>query len=142
MPVVDGPGSQKAVDVGCRLAAEHGASIVALAVIEIPPLLPLDAHMTEEEAEARQVLAGASAIGDSYGVTVSGRIVRAREASAAIVEQVGTCAIELIVIGAPRARRRHAVFGKTIEHVLKQVPCRVMVVAAPEAAPVGASAAA
>jgi hypothetical protein len=35
-----------------------------LVVIEVPSALPLDAHMPEEEAEARDILAAAEAIGD------------------------------------------------------------------------------
>ena len=44
---------------------------------------------------------------------------------------------EIIVIGAPRkdlGRRKRAVFGHTVDYVLKNAPCRVMVTALPEAA--------
>src|SRR5438105_12681329 len=87
VPVADNSESEKALDVACRLAAEHHAAITAVAVVEVPALLPLGSHMLEEEADARRVLARAAAIGEAYGITVSTRIVRGREASAAIVEE-------------------------------------------------------
>ncbi len=132
VPVADNAESEKAVDVACRLSAEHGASITAVAVIEVPSVLPLDSHMLEEEADARRVLTRAAAIGDSYGIRVSPRMVRRREAAAAIVDEACTTGCELIVIGAPRKRRlgkRAFVFGRTGESVLKKAPCRVMVIA-------------
>ena len=133
VPVADNSESEKAVDVACRLAAEHGASITAVAVIEVPSVLPLDSHMLEEEADARRVLTCAASIGDSYGLGVSTRLVRGREAAEAIVGEAAATRCELIVIGAPRKRLtgKHAfVFGHTGEVVLKKAPCRVMVIAA------------
>ncbi len=136
VPVADNPESQRALDVACRLAAESRASIVLVAVIEIPALLPLDAHMVEEEDEARGMLSRADAIADSYGISASSRILRAREASTAIVDQATACKVQLLVIGAPHRRRATSnapVFGATIQHVLKRAPCRVMIIAAPRA---------
>ena len=43
---------------------------------------------------------------------------------------------EIIVIGAPRkdlGRRKRAVFGSTVDYVIKNAPCRVLVTALPEA---------
>ena len=89
--------------------------------------------MLEEEADARRVLTRAAAIGESYGISVSTRMVRGREAAAAIVEEAQARNAELVVIGAPRKRRlgeRAFAFGRTTESVLKKAPCRVMVIAA------------
>ncbi len=133
VPVIDNHESEKAVDVACRLASEHGASITAVAVVEVPPLLPLDSHMLEEEADARRVLTRAAAIGDSYGISVPARMVRGREAAEAIVAAATAGRCELVVIGAPRKRRLGKpgfVFGRTPESVLKKASCRVMVIAA------------
>jgi nucleotide-binding universal stress UspA family protein len=135
VPVADNLESQRALDVACRLAAESRAAIVLVAVIEIPALLPFDAHMVEEEHEARTLLSRACTIADSYGISASTRILRAREASTAIVEAATSCHTELLVIGAPHRRRAStnaAVFGTTVQHVLKRAPCRVMIIAAPQ----------
>ena len=79
--------SVKALEIACRLAADDGATITAVAVIEVPPLLPLDAHLTDAEDAARRLLERAGATGDAWGVSVATRVVRARDVGAAIVEQ-------------------------------------------------------
>jgi nucleotide-binding universal stress UspA family protein len=133
VPVIANPESAHAVEIACRLAAESRASITALAVVEVPPLLPLDAHMADAEDEAHRLLERVGATADAYGIGVSRELLRARDAGAAIVQKAARFKIELIVIGAPRRQllsSRAVVFGGTVEHVLKRAPCRVMVVAA------------
>ena len=130
VPVHEGIESQRAVRVACGLAAEHGATIVALAVVEIPPALPLDAHMREEEEDARTALEVARGIADSYGVPLTGRIVRAREAADTIIGQAESWSAEVVVLGAQRHvnGNRSPVFGKTAGAVIKESPCRVVLV--------------
>jgi nucleotide-binding universal stress UspA family protein len=129
VPVADNPETDKALDVACRLAAEHGSTITVMAVIEVPRVLPLGAHMLEEEADAKRLLRRAEAVGESYGVRMLERIVRGRGAGPAIVEEAKARKIELIVVGAPRARRRP--FGRCVESVLKHATCRVLMIAQP-----------
>jgi two-component system KDP operon response regulator KdpE len=114
------------------LAAEHGSCITALAVIEVPSVLPLASHMLEEEADAKLLLRRAEAVGESYGVRMVGRIVRGREAGPAIAEEAAAREVELVVLGARRGRRKP--FGRTVESVLKRSPCRVLVIAPPPVA--------
>lgn len=133
VPLVEGSASERALEVACRLARDRGAMITAVSVIEVPPLLPLDAHMREEERDAREVLSRAEAVADSYGISMTARILRAREAAAAIVEQAETLEAEAIVLGAerrPRFRARAPVFGRTVREVLKDSRCRVILVGA------------
>ena len=138
VPVVWQRESEAAVDLACRLATERGASIVALTVIEVPLELPLDAAFPDKtEAKAHDLLDEARAIGDAYGVDVIGRLVRARRAGRAIVDEAERRTSEIIVMGSPRRdvhRRRGRIFGGTVDFVLKNAPCRVMVAAAPRAA--------
>src|SRR5437899_222934 len=75
--IVPGPDADLAVDLACRLAGERRAEVRILTIIEVPALLPLDAHMVAEEAEAHRLLERTSAIADSYGVGVSTAAVRA-----------------------------------------------------------------
>jgi basic amino acid/polyamine antiporter, APA family len=137
VPLADNPDTETAMDVACKLAAEHGAKLVALAVVEVPPLLPLDAHMQPEEAAAHGLLARARTFADSYGVRFVERVARGREAATPIAEMARSERCELIVMGSPRrvrAGRDAPVFGHTTQSVLKHAPCRVMVLAAPAAA--------
>jgi nucleotide-binding universal stress UspA family protein len=132
VPVTDNTVSEKAMDFAARLAAERHASVTAVTVIEVPPLLPLDADMSEEEEDAHRLLERVQAIAGSYGVGVSPRILRARQAASAIVEHATTIRAEIVVMGSARKRRRgsHApVFGNNVQDVLREAPCRVMVIA-------------
>ena len=138
VPIVSRHESEEAIDLACRLATERGASIVALNVIDVPLELPLDAELPEAtEERANDLLDEARAIGDVYGVNVIGRIVRARRPGPAIVEEATRRHSEIIVMGAPRRdvrQRRGRIFGDTVDYVLKNAPCRVLVAAAPKAA--------
>jgi APA family basic amino acid/polyamine antiporter len=133
VPIAPGYPSDEAMDVACRLAGERRASIVAETVIEVPLELPLDALLPEQVEEANLQLDEASAIGESYGVNVTERIVRARNAGRAIVDEATRRGSEIIVMGGPRRVRlavgRRPIFGDTVDFVLKHAPCRVMVAA-------------
>ena len=69
-----------------------------------------------------------AAIAEAYGVRVVERVVRARNAGRAIVDEAERRGSEIIVLGAPRGRHR-AIFGHTVDYVLKHAPSRVMVAA-------------
>ncbi len=134
VPVHDPAGAERATVAACKLAAERHAVVHALAVIEVPALLPLDAHMRDEEDDARRLLGLAQAVGDAYGVAVSGRRVRARDAATAILDAAESCEADLLVLGAARRRRaskQAPAFGSTVQHVLRRAGCRVLVVAPP-----------
>jgi basic amino acid/polyamine antiporter, APA family len=131
VPVAENIESEEAIDVASRLAAEHGSSITVVAVVEIPPVLPLDAHMREEEAHAHTLLHRAAAVAEGYGVTVSLETLRGRDAASAIVNEALARNAQLLVVGAPRrlsSKRGVGIFGHTVEHVLKHAHCRVMIV--------------
>jgi basic amino acid/polyamine antiporter, APA family len=134
VPVKPGRESEEAMDFAARLATERGASITALSVVEIPLELPLDARLEDEEAAANEALDRAAAIGELYGVEVTPRLVRARSAGRAIVDEAMRRGSEIIVMGASRSDRRRTVFGDTVDFVLKNAPVRVMVAAGRKAA--------
>ena len=105
-----------------------------MTVIEVPLDLPLYAFLPDQVREANEQLDEARAIGDSYGVNVVARIVRARNAGRAVVDEAVRRSSEIIVMGGPRRVRlatgKRAIFGDTVDFVLRHAPIRVMVVAA------------
>jgi nucleotide-binding universal stress UspA family protein len=126
--------SEAAMALAAELADEHGTSIEVVVAIELPPQLPLEAHMLEEEAAARRVLEDARAIAGSCGLRVRTRVVRARQAGEAIVAAAEEVDADLIVMNAPRKTRlgrRASIFGRTVRHVLHHAPCRVLVATTP-----------
>jgi APA family basic amino acid/polyamine antiporter len=116
------------------IAKERGADVEALYVVLIPRELPLDAPLPEDaEERARATLEEARLLGEDHNVTVAGRTVRARSIGHAIVEEARGSDADLIVLGSsPRWRREARFFSPTVDHVLRNAHCEVLVVAFPE----------
>jgi basic amino acid/polyamine antiporter, APA family len=133
VPIVAGPQSREAVELAARLATERAGSIVLLRVIVVPLELPLDADLTEQLEEADKLLDEARAVAAPYGVRVIERVVRARNAGRAIVEEADRRGSEIVVLGARRGAYK-TIFGPTVQYVLKSAPSRVMVAAGRRAA--------
>jgi nucleotide-binding universal stress UspA family protein len=124
---------QKQPGVLCGLPVARRARIIALNVLEVPLEHELGDHLGEVEDLANAELDEAAAIGDSYGVRVLTRLERAHAAGPAIVAEADARNAEIIVLGSPRKRMsagESAVFGSTVDYVLKHAHCRVMVTAA------------
>jgi APA family basic amino acid/polyamine antiporter len=131
VPVVGGRPSDAALDFACRLAARR-SRIVALSVLEVPLDRPLGTEYPDLERLANMELDEAVSIGDSYGVDVTSRFERARAAGPAIVAEAEARNSEIIVLGSPRGTLTSpqvAIFGQTVDYVLKHAPCRVLTVA-------------
>jgi basic amino acid/polyamine antiporter, APA family len=131
VPIAPGYPSDEAMDFACRLAAERRASIVAVTAIQIPLDSPLDTFLPEDVDEANEQLDEARAIGESYGVRVTGRIARTRNIGRAIVDEAVRRNSEVIVMAGPRRmqlqRGKRQIFGDAVDFVLRHAPCRVMV---------------
>jgi basic amino acid/polyamine antiporter, APA family len=135
VPVVRSEESEEALVAAARLAAERRATVAILHVIEVPLDLPLDVELPDLEEEANEVLDNASALVESYGVRTVARVLRARAAGPAIVEEADRRNAELIIMGAPRVRPGRArIFGSTVDYVLKHAPTRVLIAAGRRAA--------
>jgi basic amino acid/polyamine antiporter, APA family len=137
VPVVRSAESEEALVAAARLAAERGARVIVLHVLEVPLDLPLDAELPEAEDEADDLLDEARALVEGYGIRVVPRLVRSRSASAAIADEALRLNADLVVIGAPRrrpTRPRLPIFGRTVDRVLKLSPCRVLLAAGASAA--------
>jgi basic amino acid/polyamine antiporter, APA family len=133
VPVVAGREAQEAVELAARLATERAGRLVLLRVIVVPLELPLDADLTEQLDAADELLDELRSVAETYGVRVVERVVRARNAGRAIVDEAERRGSEIIVLGAPRGTHR-AIFGHTVDYVLKNAPSRVMVAAGRRAA--------
>jgi hypothetical protein len=81
VPVMKDP--ERAVETALELGDEP-AKVTAVFVIEVSPLLPLDASMPAEEEHARRFLRRAVSVGKAHGIHVVPRVIRARNADTAI----------------------------------------------------------
>jgi basic amino acid/polyamine antiporter, APA family len=131
VPVVRSNESEEALVAAARLAAERGATVAIVHVLEVPLSLPVEADLPEREAEADELLDDAVSLVEAYGVRAFARLARGRSAGAEIVREAEQRSAELIALGARRkhARRGTPIFGRTTDYVVRHSPCRVLVAA-------------
>lgn len=123
-----------ALATAVRLAARRRRGIYVLVLIPVPASSPIDAAMPAREAQARALIEQARLQG---GRRVTGRWVkiRAGQAGRAIVEEAKTMRASAIVMPLPPRTTGASVFGKTLETVLAERPCRVIIESAPAEQP-------
>jgi APA family basic amino acid/polyamine antiporter len=155
VPIFGSPLDDDIVQTAGRLAAEedvesfeadHGATIEALWVFEVPMSLPIDAALPNEQLKkARAALARAKAVGEEYeGVEVATATVRARRAGQAIVDEARRRGVQAIVLAAeePSKIRGGALLGgrggpldnfvgDVTKYVIAKAPCQVILTAPP-----------
>lgn len=122
-----------------RLAAHRRRGIYVLVLVPVPASSPIDAAMPEREAQARAMIEQARLQG---GRRVTGRWakIRAGQAGRAIVQEAKAMRASAIVMPLPPRTTGASVFGKTLETVLAERPCRVIIESAPVETPRGSAA--
>jgi APA family basic amino acid/polyamine antiporter len=116
-----------------KLAHEHRAAVEALYVVAVPLELPIGAELPDAEARAEASLAEARTLGEELGVEVGTLTLRSRSIGRAIVDRAREINADLIVLGSsPRWRRQSRFFSPTVDFVLRQAPCEVIIVAFPQ----------
>jgi APA family basic amino acid/polyamine antiporter len=117
-----------------KLAARKRRGIHVLVTITVPNSLLIDASMPEEEAAADSIIEQARLQG---GGRVSGHWekVRAGQAGRRIIEEAQDMRAAAVVMTLPRRVSGTSVFGKTLETVLAERPCRVIIESSPPARP-------
>ena len=119
------------IQFAAKLAKANNADLTALHVIEIPPSLPLDTFFPEKLALADSIMEQSQAIGREYEVPVDAQVKQSRFAGETIVEVARDGGFDLVIVGArPRALSTapgRTTFGTTVEHVVKNAPCRVWI---------------
>jgi APA family basic amino acid/polyamine antiporter len=126
--------NEQLVATAVKLAARKRRGIHILITITVPNAMPIDAPMPEAEAEAASLIEQAKLQG---GGRVSGHWekVRAGQAGRRIIEEARDMRAAAVVIGLPRRVSGLSVFGKTLETVLAERPCRVIIESQPESRP-------
>jgi APA family basic amino acid/polyamine antiporter len=134
VPMKLGDIGEEMVATAVAIAKEREAKVEAITVVRVPRQYPLEGPLPADVAErAHAALEEARAIGEDHGVGVETDIVRARSIGHAIVEEAANRRSDLIVLGsAPRWRRQSRFFSPTVDYVLKNAACEVLVVALPD----------
>ncbi len=125
--------SPQIVATAAKLAARGGRGIYVLVTITVPQALPLDARLLQQEAIAAAAVEQARRL---VGRRLAGRVmkVRAGQAGRAIVAEARAIRAQAIVMPLP-PRSGTTIFGKTVETVLAERPCRVIIESEPSDTP-------
>lgn len=128
----DAPFSERTLATAIALAAKRRRGIHVVSMLTVPTDLPLDAVLKDQQAEAQSKIEQAKLIG---GLRVSGHVhrVRPNQAGHSIAEEAVATEATALVIGL-RYRDGVPLYGKTLQTVLGERPCRVLVVGEPDEA--------
>jgi APA family basic amino acid/polyamine antiporter len=132
--------SPGAVATAVKLAARRRRGIHVLVPITVPASSPIDAAMPGQERAAQSIVEQARLQGGRR-VTGHWQKVRAGQAGRLIIREARALRARAIVMPLP-SRTAGSLFDKTLETVLEERPCRVIVQTDPDAgrAPVSAGA--
>jgi len=121
--------SPQTIATARRLAGPKRRGIHVLVTLTVPQASPLDAALPDEELAARAVIEQARLQG---GQRVSGHVERVRpgQTGRLIVQEAREMRAHAIVLPLP-PRTGTTIFGKTLETVLSERPCRVIIESEP-----------
>jgi APA family basic amino acid/polyamine antiporter len=121
--------SPTTIATAARLAGRKRRGIHVLVLITVPQASPLDAALPEDEIAARAVIEQARLQG---GRRVSGHVERVRPGGSGrlIVDEARAMRAHALVMPLP-PRVGTTLFGKTVETVLGDRPCRVIIESEP-----------
>jgi basic amino acid/polyamine antiporter, APA family len=122
----DGQYSAEAVATAAKLAARRRRGIHVLVTITVPANAPIDAVLPEQERRAQSTIDSARVVGGRR-VTGHWEKVRAGEAGRRIVDEAVDLKARAIVVPMPRRRTGRSLFGPTLETILEERPCRVVI---------------
>ncbi|HST68820.1 MAG TPA: amino acid permease [Solirubrobacterales bacterium] len=125
----DDPFSPETVATAVKLASKRRRGIHVHSMMTVPTNLPLDARMSDAEAEAQRKIEEAKLIG---GQRVTGHVSRVRpgQAGYSVADEAAEIKAEAIVVGL-RYRNGVPLYGKALQTILGERPCRVIVVSDP-----------
>jgi basic amino acid/polyamine antiporter, APA family len=135
VPMKIGDIGEEMVATAIALAKEREATVEAVFVVRVPRAFPLDGPGLPPDVQARadESLAEARALGEDNGIEIVTKVVNARDIGHAIVDEAREGGADLIVMGSsPRWRRQSRFFSPTVDHILRNAPCEVLVVAFPD----------
>jgi APA family basic amino acid/polyamine antiporter len=126
----DGQYSPEAVATAVKLAARRRRGIHVLVTISVPNSAPIDASLPEQERRAQSTIDSARVLGRRR-VTGHWEKVRAGEAGRRVVQEARAIDAAAVVMTPPRRTPGGSLLGRTIESVLEERPCRVIVELSP-----------
>jgi nucleotide-binding universal stress UspA family protein len=123
------------IDFACKLARADRTRLVAVYVVEVDWRHGLDDELVNDREKASRTLDVAEGIAEREKVDLETQLLQARDVGAALVDEAVALEADAIVLGLPYKVRFGGDFaiGEVIPYVLKNAPCRVLVIREPVA---------
>lgn len=116
------------IQTACKIALRDKSRILAIYIIEVPMTLPVDASLPAEKEKGEKALDQAEMIGKEYGVQIETKLIQARYAGKAIVDEAIKRKSDLILLGQSEKNKVADILsGKTVDYVSKNAPCKVLI---------------
>jgi APA family basic amino acid/polyamine antiporter len=122
--------SASAVRTAVRMAARRRRGVHILVTITVPTSSPIDAPLPDQESLAQEVIDSARVLGGRR-VTGHWEKVRPGQAGRRVIDEAIEIEARAIVMPRPRKRAGGSLFGRTLETVLEERPCRVIIESEP-----------
>ena len=122
--------SPSVVRTAVKVAARRRRGIHVLVTITVPNSSPIDAPLPEQEGLAQQTIDSARVLGGRR-VTGHWEKVRPGQAGRRVIDEALEIKARAIVMPRPRKRPGTSLFGRTLETVLEERPCRVIIESEP-----------
>jgi nucleotide-binding universal stress UspA family protein len=129
----DGVSVESLVTLACQFSQNMDADLVALHVVVVPLVTPLDAEDETIDQAGRELLAQAKRAAQKFPQLLSTVLLRAREVGEAIVGVAKEQGADLLVMGHHKPHPHPLAEGGVVRYVAHHAPCRVIVqIPAPE----------
>ena len=124
------------VTLACQLCNGMDADLLALHIVEVPLLTPLEAQDEVLDHPGKEILAQAQAVAQRFSKPLTTQLLRAREVEEAIVGVAKEEGVDLLVMGHHKPdvhTLTETLLGGVVRYVAHHAPCRVIVqIPAPE----------
>jgi APA family basic amino acid/polyamine antiporter len=119
-----------ALRTALKVASQRRRSIHVLVFIEVPVSIPIDAPLPDQERAAQTIIESAKIKG-RRSVDGHWEKVRPGQAARRIIDEARSRNAAAIVIPVPSRRRADVVLGSTLETLLRERPCRLIIESSP-----------
>lgn len=136
VPIAGDDQDERLISYANKLAQKKHSYITLIYVVEVDQALPLDADLPSDVTHGENVLSRAQeaiCVGlDTKTCAVKADLLQARSAGPAIVDEAAMREVDAIIMSARVSKRLgKRTVGETVDYVLKNAPCEVMILRAP-----------
>ncbi len=132
VPISGDEADKEAIALACKMAKETKGKVYVVYIIQVKRSLPLDAELEPETRKAEEVLSHAEECADEEDYEIETDLLQTREVGPAIIDEVMERSADLILMSMSYHKRFGQFdLGDTISYVLKNAPCRVLLLRQP-----------